>query len=66
VVESGTVSSFDDAAGVGRILDRDGRLVDFHCVAIADGSRRIAEGAAVTFSRRFGPTGRLEAVDVRG
>lgn len=63
-VESGVVAAFDDAAGVGRITDRSGGSVEFHCVAIADGSRRIAEGTPVVFARRIGPTGRPEAVDV--
>ncbi len=62
--ESGVVSAFDDAVGVGRILDADGTLVPFHCVSIADGTRWIAEGTPVVFSRRPGPTGIIEAVDV--
>ena len=62
--ESGVVSAFDDAAGVGRILDGDGARIPFHCVSIADGTRWIAEGTPVVFSRRPGPTGIVEAVDV--
>ena len=62
--ESGVVSAFDDAAGGGGILDDNGRLIPFHCVSIADGTRWIAEGTAVVFSRRLGPTGLLEAVGV--
>jgi len=62
--ETGIVSAFDDAAGVGRILDSDGTLIPFHCVSIADGTRWIAEGTAVVFHRRLGPTGLLEAVGV--
>jgi len=62
--ERGVVAWFDDAAGVGAIADVDGHLVDFHCVSIADGSRRVAEGRPVSFLRRTGPTGRTEAVAV--
>ncbi len=62
--EAGVVARFDDASGIGQVADRAGVLVDFHCVSIADGSRRIAEGAPVTFLRRTGPTGRSEAVAV--
>ncbi len=63
-VEVGVVAAFDDAAGVGRILDEAGDPLEFHCVAVADGSRRIAEGTRVAFTRRVGPTGRPEALDV--
>lgn len=62
--ESGVVSAFDDAAGVGRIVDGGGGLIPFHCVSIADGTRWIAEGTPVVFSRRLGPTGIVEAVGV--
>lgn len=62
--EPGVVAAFDDAVGVGRILDASGALVPFHCVSIVDGTRWIAEGTAVTFTRRLGPSGLLEAVDV--
>jgi len=62
--EAGVVARFDDASGIGQVADRAGVLVDFHCVSIADGTRWIAEGTAVVFHRRLGPTGLLEAVGV--
>ncbi len=64
LLETGVVAAFDDAAGLGRILGDDGDTVDFHCVSISDGSRHIAEGTPVTFARRLGPTGLLEAVRI--
>lgn len=63
-LERGVVAAFDDAAGLGRILGDDGAIIDFHCVSISDGSRHIAEGTPVSFARRMGPTGAVEAVRV--
>ena len=45
----GTVTAFDGAAGLGTIRGDDGTDHDFHCVEIADGTREIAVGTAVTF-----------------
>jgi CspA family cold shock protein len=46
---SGTVAQFDDGAGLGTIVGADGTAYPFHCTQIADGTRTIAEGTAVTF-----------------
>ena len=50
---TGTVASFDAHVGLGSVAVSDGRELPFHCVAIADGSRQIAVGQAVTL--RVGP-----------
>lgn len=60
----GTVSAFDDAAGVGSVTGDDGTEVPFHCVAVADGSRSIAEGTPVTYRIVAGHGGRWEAAEV--
>ena len=56
----GEVTSFaDDGWGVVRASD--GADHPFHCTAIADGSRRIEPGTAVTFELAPGRQGRWEA-----
>jgi CspA family cold shock protein len=60
---TGEVTAFDDRAGAGTVRGGDGREWYLHCTRIADGSRTIAVGTAVTFRVAPGPTG-LEAVDV--
>ncbi|HET8930833.1 MAG TPA: cold shock domain-containing protein [Acidimicrobiales bacterium] len=45
---AGTVASFDDHAGWGTLRIDDGAEVFFHCTQIADGTRTIPVGAAVT------------------
>ena len=45
----GTVTAFDVDRGLGEILGDDAVVYPFHCTEIADGSRRIEEGAAVRF-----------------
>lgn len=45
----GTVTAFDAERGLGRIRGDDGVELDFHCVEITDGTRRIDVGAAVAF-----------------
>lgn len=60
---SGTVVAFDAVVGLGTVRAVDGTEHLFHCVEIADGSREIAVGTAVTFV----PTpkrGRVEAFAV--
>ena len=61
---SGRVTDFDEHVGLGHVTADDGTEHLFHCVEIADGSRRIDVGAEVTFEllRKFG---RDEAGDVR-
>jgi cold shock CspA family protein len=62
---SGTVASFEKDRGLGEIVTSDGQIYPFHCTAIADGTRDIAVGAAVTFTVTAGHLGRLEAADIR-
>lgn len=61
----GVVTGFDDHVGTGTVTDDDpdGRSWAFHCTRIADGSRTISAGAAVTYRVEPGPSG-LEAVGV--
>jgi cold shock CspA family protein len=63
------VTSFDDAKGWGFVrADRDdgeGEEFFFHCTAVADGTRTIAEGAAVDFDLAAGHRGRHEARNLR-
>lgn len=60
---SGTVEVFDEGSGLGEVLLGDGRRIPFHCVSIADGSRRIAPGTPVSVRVDF-RVARLEAVDI--
>jgi cold shock CspA family protein len=60
----GRVRSFDERRGVGEITSEDGRVFAFHSTAIADGSRRIAEGAQVEFDVEAGLPGRWEAAAI--
>lgn len=62
----GCVVEFDDAAGLGVVVDSDGRRYPFHCTSIADGTRAIAVGTAVRFVVAPGHRGRLEARDLAG
>ena len=64
----GTVTSFDEPRGLGEITAEDGTTYPFHCTAIADGSRTIAEGAPVRFEVVPGRLGRWEAgrIEPRG
>jgi hypothetical protein len=44
------VKNFDEPKGLGEILlDEAPAVFPFHCVSIADGTRNITVGAAVTF-----------------
>ena len=63
-VHRGVVASFDDDAGFGTVLDDDGTELFFHCTAIADGSRTIADDTPVTFVVVPGRLGRWEASGV--
>lgn len=60
----GVVLSFDDPRGIGVIRRDDGTEYPFHCTAIADGSRTVIVGSAVTFSVGAGRMGRWEAVHI--
>ena len=61
---TGVVAEFDEAAGFGTIRTDDGREFFFHCTQIADGTRTIEAGAAVTFEVVAGRSGRWEAAGV--
>ena len=52
---NGIVREFDEAKGLGVITTDDGSFA-FHCIEIADGTRMIDAGHAVTFRplARFG------------
>jgi CspA family cold shock protein len=62
---TGVVAAFDEAAGFGTIRVDDGRDLFFHCTQIADGTRAIAVGSAVTFDVVAGHGGRWEASGVQ-
>jgi cold shock CspA family protein len=61
---TGVVSEFDDPRGLGSVLGDDGRRYEFHCTAVADGSRSIDVGTRVTFILAVAHRGRLEARDI--
>lgn len=76
VLRHGTVVEFDEAVGLGAVrahgapaeAGEPGEAGDsyrFHCTQIADGSRTIEVGTAVTFSVVAGRLGAWEAADVR-
>ena len=60
----GSVVEFDDPKGYGTIRADDGGEYFFHCTRIADGTRSIDEGAAVTFTVVPGHLGRYEAAEI--
>jgi cold shock CspA family protein len=53
---NGAVREFDEAQGLGVITGDDDRAFPFHCIEIADGTRTVDVGQAVTFRLlpRFG------------
>ncbi len=57
----GRVTTFDARRGVGTVTGADGTTYGFHATAIADGSRRVDEGASVAFTVAPGHGGRYEA-----
>ena len=61
----GTVTAFDDPAGVGTVTADDGSEHFFHCTAIADGSRTVEVGTRVRFTVVPGRLGRWEAAALR-
>ena len=60
---AGAVSAFDRETGLGTVRDGDGREWPFHCIEIADGSRDIAVGTAVSFDL-LAKLGRYEAANL--
>ena len=61
---TGEVTEFDEAVGIGTVAADDGTPYFFHCTQIADGSRTIPVGVAVTFAVRPWHQGRYEAVAI--
>ena len=61
---TGTVTSFNDAHGLGEITDSASIVWPFQCVSIADGSRTIEVGRTVMFRTGF-RVARPEAVSIR-
>jgi CspA family cold shock protein len=61
---TGEVVEFDEGKGYGTVRADDGHEYFFHCTQIADGSRTIAAGTAVTFDVVAGHQGRWEATVV--
>jgi CspA family cold shock protein len=59
-VNTGTITRFDREVGLGEVTTADGTVVPFHCIEIADGTRNIPVGTAVSFSL-IGKLGRYEA-----
>jgi hypothetical protein len=64
VIVHAVVARFDEARGDGVLRDVAGHELYFHCVNIADGTRRIEPGAPVRARRVVGLRGRDEASDV--
>ena len=62
---SGEVKSFDSYIGLGEIELEDGRILDFHCINIADGTRFIEVGSKTTFDLYFHHRGRFEAKNIK-
>jgi cold shock CspA family protein len=60
---SGTVTSFDERRGLGVIRGDDGEH-PFHTTQIADGSRSVRVGQAVTFEIVPGRMGDWEASEI--
>jgi cold shock CspA family protein len=60
----GTVVEFDDPRGLG-VIEADGNRYPFHCTALLDGTRTVAEGTEVSFELRPGGMGRWEATAIR-
>jgi len=61
---SGVVTAFDDIRGEGVVTSDAGTDFYFHCVALADGTRRIEVGARVVGERRVGLLGRDEVAEI--
>jgi CspA family cold shock protein len=64
-IMAGVVMEFDDPRGLGVVVTDGGMQYPFHCANIADGSRRIDVGAAVTWKVVPGRLGTWEAADLR-
>ena len=60
----GQVETFDEHRGDGLLRSDHGEGLYFHCVDIADGSRRIALGQVVSARRSVGHLGHDEAREI--
>jgi cold shock CspA family protein len=60
----GTVTAFDEAAGIGTLTGADGRTYPFHCTQLADGTRTVPVGTPVLFDVVAGHLGRWEAAAI--
>lgn len=60
----GRVRYFDERRGIGEIVSEDGRAFGFHATAIADGTRKIGQGAVVEFDVEPGLLGTWEAARI--
>ena len=60
----GTVLDFDVDVGLGHVESTAGERFEFHCTAIADGTRAIDVGRRVGFVVGPGGPGRWEALSV--
>ena len=60
----GAVTAFDSPRGLGTIRADDGSEYPFHCTALVDGTREVAEGSAVSFDIRPAGMGRYEATRI--
>jgi cold shock CspA family protein len=63
-LKNGTVTAFDETAGLGTVTADDDTAYPFQCTQIADGTRTIAVGAEVTFTVRPWHQGRYEATAI--
>ena len=62
---TGRVVEFDERRGLGAVESASGERYEFHCTAIADGTRTIAGNARVEFTLVPGPVGKFEAGAIR-
>lgn len=62
---TGVIEKFDDRRGDGWLRADDGESFYFHCVAIADGTRKIPVGTPVQARRCVGHLGHDEVADIR-
>jgi len=60
-MSTGIVSSFDERIGLGTVVLDDGRHLEFHATAIADGTRAIEPGAHVIVGVEPDHRGRFKA-----
>jgi len=60
----GRVIEFDEEKGTGVVESLDGRMLTFHCTAIADGSRTIEVGTEVLYNAKPGHLGQWQAMAI--